>query len=167
MEFFLSSEILLSTKLLEVVYIFMGIISIYTGFKNLLDKEHKNRFGTFIFWTFLGLVLSFGRWLPSIVNGAFIIVMTIPAIFKKVSFGNIKQLPQKELDEIAKKSGLKLFLPALSIGIFAIIFALFTNLGPLVGIGFGVLIAILLLAFFSKKIHQKLFLIMHQMFFPL
>ncbi|BDP79940.1 hypothetical protein EfmAA290_06160 [Enterococcus faecium] len=41
-------------------------------------------------------------------------------------------------------------IPALSIGVFAILFALFTNLGALVGVGVGVFAAMLILMFFSR-----------------
>lgn len=39
MSFFMSSEELLGTKLLEIVYILIGLITIYTGVKNVMDKK--------------------------------------------------------------------------------------------------------------------------------
>lgn len=157
MEFFTSTDISLSKKLLEIVYILMGLISIYTGVKNLLDKTNKNRIGTSIFWILLGIVLGFGRWIPSVINGALIIIITIPAIFKRVSVGEIKKIPEEKIKALGDSIGLKLFIPALSMGIFAIIFA-FTDLGALVGIGVGVIVAIIFLMLFCKDNTPKIIL---------
>ena len=43
MSFFMDSAISLSSKLLECVYIIIGLITIYAGVKNLLDKENPER----------------------------------------------------------------------------------------------------------------------------
>ena len=89
MSFFMSSEELLGTKLLEIVYILIGLITIYTGVKNVMEKKNPSRIGTGIFWIVLGIVLAFGRWIPAKVNGVLIIVMCIPAILQKVKIGKI------------------------------------------------------------------------------
>lgn len=46
MTFFTSQDVALGTKLLEIIYIIMGLITFYTGIKNALDKENPSRFGT-------------------------------------------------------------------------------------------------------------------------
>ncbi|BDP87118.1 permease [Enterococcus faecium] len=110
------------------------------------------------FWTVLGVVIAGGRWLPAIVNGGLIFAMTIPAIAKKVSKGE-SRLPSKEyMEKMSDKLGMKIFIPALSIGVFAILFALFTNLGALVGVGVGVFAAMLILMFFSRDNRPSTFL---------
>ncbi len=157
MSFFLSDDISLSKKLLECLYIVMGLICIYTGAKNGLDKTNKTRVGTAIFWILLGIILGFGKWIPSKVNGALIILMTLPAILNKVGIGEKNPISQEKINAFAEKMGLKLFIPALSMGFFAIMFA-FTSLGALVGIGFGVFVAIILLMCFSKENTPKVFL---------
>lgn len=35
---------------LSVVWIIVGLIAIYAGIKNLLDKENPSRIGTAVFW---------------------------------------------------------------------------------------------------------------------
>lgn len=157
MQFFLSDDVTLSTKLLELIYIFMGIICIYTSFKNLFNKSKPFPFTTFLFWFLLGIVLSFGRWLPPVWSGALIVALTLPAIFKKVDTSKVFSISDEKVSEYAKKFGYKLFLPALSIGVFAIIFAL-NGLGALVGIGAGVLVAIIILMILSKDNTPKVFL---------
>lgn len=156
MSFFTDPNITLDTKLLELLYMFMGVICLYTGFKNLKDETNKHRVGTATFWILLGIVLAFGRWLPSKVSGALIIALTLPTIFKRVGVGEKKSIPQEKIEEYANKIGLKLFLPALSMGIFAIIFALLGS-NALVGIGIGVIVGIMLLMFYSKDNTIKVF----------
>ena len=157
MDFFTSQDITLNAKLLELIYIFIGLICLYTGIKNFKDKTNKNRIGTAIFWCLLGVVIGFGNWIPNKINGALIIVLTLPAIFKKVGTGEKKSIPQEKIQEFANKLGIKLFLPALSIGIFAIIFALL-SFSPLVGIGVGVIVGIILLRIYSKENTINVFL---------
>ncbi|MGX7163538.1 DUF979 domain-containing protein [Enterococcus massiliensis] len=150
MTFFSSSEVLLSEKLLEIIYLVMGLISAGTGIYNLLDHSNKNRFGTGIFWLILGIVIGFGRWIPSVWVGVLILVMTIPAILQKVTKGKSHAASKEYMENMANKIGNRIFLPALSIGFVAIIIALFTKLGALVGVGLGVLLAIVLMMLFSK-----------------
>lgn len=157
MDFFTSQDITLNAKLLELIYIFIGLICLYTGIKNFKDKTNKNRIGTAIFWCLLGVVIGFGNWIPNKINGALIIMLTLPAIFKKVGTGEKKSIPQEKIQESANKIGIKLFLPALSIGIFAIIFALL-SFSPLVGIGVGVIVGIILLRIYSKENTINVFL---------
>ena len=61
MMFFADPAISLSDKLLECVYILIGLITIYAGLKNLFDRENPSRFGTFVFWTSFGVVCAFGK----------------------------------------------------------------------------------------------------------
>lgn len=151
MNFFMAHDVDTGTKCLEVIYIVMGLVLIYTGIRSYSDKSNPHRYGTTFFWLVLGIVLAFGRWLPAVLNGILIFAMTIPAILKRVSKGE-SHLPSKEdLEQISSKIGMKIFIPALCIGVFAIIFALWTKLGALVGVGVGVLAAIVLLMFFSSQ----------------
>lgn len=95
MSFFTDPEILLGDKLLEILYIIMGLVLIYTGIRNINDKTNPHRYGSAFFWTVLGIVIAGGRWLPAIVNGLLIFAMTVPAIAKKVSKGE-SRLPSKQ-----------------------------------------------------------------------
>lgn len=158
MDFFTNPDILLGDKLLEILYIVMGLVLIYTGVRNLTDQTNPHRYGSAFFWTVLGVVIAGGRWLPAIVNGGLIFAMTIPAIAKRVSKGE-SRLPSKAyMEKMSDKLGMKIFIPALSIGVFAILFALFTNLGALVGVGVGVFAAMLILMFFSRDNRLSTFL---------
>lgn len=159
MSFFTSADITLGTKLLEVVYIVMELITIYTGVKNARDKENPSRVGTAVFWCALGIVLAFGRWIPAIIDGILVIVMTLPAIFGKVKIGKSEAPSEKSVDQRYNAIGMKIFAPALSIGVFAILFAIFLpDLGAIVGIGAGIIVSVILLMAFSKENTPKVFL---------
>lgn len=159
MSFFTSADITLGTKLLEVVYIVMGLITIYTGVKNARDKENPSRVGTAVFWCALGIVLAFGRWIPAMIDGILVIVMTLPAIFGKVKIGKSEAPSEKSVDQRYNAIGMKIFAPALSIGVFAILFAIFLpDLGAIVGIGAGIIVSVILLMVFSKENTPKVFL---------
>lgn len=158
MTFFMDHSITLGEKLLEILYIVMGLVILYCGAVNFFDRTNPHRYGTSIFWCALGIVLTFGRWLPPIVSGVLVVIMTIPAIFKKVSKGKGKLASSEYTHQMAQKLGMKIFIPALSIGIFALIFAVFTKLGALVGVGVGVLVAMIVLRVMSSDNKPTVFL---------
>lgn len=158
MSFFMNADITLGAKALEIIYIVIGLITLYTGIKNAIDEENPSRVGTAIFWCSLGIVLGFGRWIPAMVNGVLIIIMTIPAILGKVKIGRQDQPTEEETRNAYNKIGMKIFAPALSIGIFAIIFAMFTSMGALVGVGVGILVSVILLMAYSSDNKPKVFL---------
>ncbi len=159
MSFFTSPDFTLGAKLLEIIYIVMGLIAIYTGVKNAADKENPSRVGTGVFWCVLGIVLAFGRWIPPVADGALIVIMTIPAIFKKVKIGKSEVPTEASASKMFDKIGMKIFVPALSIGLFAIIFAIFfKTLGALVGIGAGIIVSIIILMVYSKENKPGVFL---------
>ena len=159
MSFFTSADFTLGQKLLEIVYIIIGLLTIYTGVKNARDEENPSRVGTGIFWCVLGVVLAFGRWIPPAINGALIILMTIPAILKKVKIGNVEPLTEEYTNEKYRTIGMKIFIPALSIGVFAIIFAVFLpDLGAIVGVGAGIVVSVLILMLLSRENRPGVFL---------
>lgn len=158
MSFFTNPEVLLSQKLLEVLFIIMGFIAIYTGVKNLTDKKNPSPYGTALFWITMGVLIAFGRWIPNLVNGLLVVLMTLPAILRKVSKGGAAAPSHEEMTANFEKIGMKIFLPALAIGLFAIVFALFTKLGALVGVGAGIFVAIVLLMAYSAQNKPQTFL---------
>lgn len=159
MSFFISTDVALGKKLLEIIYIIMGLVTINTGIKNALDKTNPSRFGTAVFWCLLGVILGFGRWIPAQWNGFLILIMVIPAIFHKVKIGTQIVPAAEEVYVKYQKLGMKVFIPALSIGVFAVLFAvLLPDLGAMVGIGAGILVSIILLMIFDKSNTPKVFL---------
>jgi len=152
MSFFMDPEVAMSNKLMEVIYMFIGFMVVYTAVKNLKDKENPNRVGTFTFWFVLGILLAFGRWLPDALSGVLVLVMCVPAILHKVKKGKTDAPSKADTQAAFEAIGMKIFIPALSIGVFAVGAALTTNVlgfSALNGVAFGVFAAFLML--FNKK----------------
>lgn len=161
MSFFTNPEIAFSAKVMEIIYIFMGFMCMYTAFKNLKDKENPSQVGTFIFWFLLGIVLALGQWLPSLVSGILVVLMCLPAVFKKVAKGHADVPTVQETQANYQKIGMKIFAPTLCIGIFAILCAM-TGLGiglsALNGVAIGVVLAMVILMFQNKGNTFKVFM---------
>ena len=156
MAFFTSNDITLMTKLLECVYILIGIICIYTSLRNLTDKDNPSPFGTAIFWGSVGVVIAFGKWIPNLINGVLILLMSASAILGRVKPGKDLSPTAEQTKASFERIGMKIFVPALSIGLFSLVFALI-GWNALVGTGFGVLVAMVLLFAFASENKPKVF----------
>ena len=161
MSFFMSADVSLANKVMEIIYIVMGLLCIYCGVKNLKDKENPEPVGTCIFWSVLGIVLAAGRWLPSVVSGILVVVMCVPAILKKVKKGKVSAATKAETEIAYEKIGMKVFAPTLSIGLFAVLCAI-TGMGiglsALNGVAIGVIVAVILLMFMNRENKPSTFL---------
>jgi len=152
--FFSDPGVNIGTKLLEVIFIIMGLVCVFAAVKNAKDKENRAAIGTCVFWGTLGLVLIAGRYLPPLISGVLIFVMAVPAIIRRVKVGKTNAPTAAQTKAQSEKIGMKIFIPAFSMGIFAIIFALvFTTVSSaaLIGIGVGVIVAILVLMLYDKN----------------
>ncbi|MCE5235854.1 MAG: DUF979 domain-containing protein [Clostridiaceae bacterium] len=151
------AEMTPSNILLEILYFLMGLVALNTGIKNLRDEENPHRVGTFIFWGALALIFLVGKFLNAnftwgpLVTGILVIIMAAPAIIKKMGPGKSEAPSAEEMNKQFEKIGMKIFIPALCIGLFALCFALFTKLNALVGVGCGVLVGAILVMIFDKK----------------
>lgn len=144
---------------LDVVWVIIGLITIYAGIKNLLDKENPSRVGTAVFWCSFGIVCGFGSWLPAKVSGALVLIMCLPPIFKKVKIGKTDNPTKEHTEQQFKKIGMKIFVPAFSVAVCSLFFALFSNMSSMVAITVGVIVAmILLMAFDAKQNKPAVFL---------
>lgn len=144
---------------LNVVWVIIGLITIYAGIKNLLDKENPSRVGTAVFWCSFGIVCGFGSWLPAKVSGALVLIMCLPPIFKKVKIGKTDNPTKEHTEQQFKKIGMKVFVPAFSVAVCSLFFALFSNMSSMVAITVGVIVAmILLMAFDAKQNKPAVFL---------
>lgn len=144
---------------LNVVWVIIGLITIYAGIKNLLDKENPSRVGTAVFWCSFGIVCGFGSWLPAKVSGVLVLIMCLPPIFKKVKIGKTDNPTKEHTEQQFKKIGMKIFAPAFSVAVCSLFFALFSNMSSMVAITVGVIVAmVLLMAFDTKQNKPAVFL---------
>ena len=143
----------------NVVWVIIGLITIYAGIKNLLDKENPSRVGTAVFWCSFGIVCGFGSWLPAKVSGVLVLIMCLPPIFKKVKIGKTDNPTKEHTEQQFKKIGMKIFVPAFSVAVCSLFFALFSNMSSMVAITVGVIVAmVLLMAFDTKQNKPAVFL---------
>ena len=144
---------------LNVVWVIIGLITIYAGIKNLLDKENPSRVGTAVFWCSIGIDCGFGSWLPAKVTGVLVLIMCLPPIFKKVKIGKTDNPTKEHTEQQFKKIGMKIFVPAFSVAVCSLFFALFSNMSSMVAITVGVIVAmVLLMAFDAKQNKPAVFL---------
>lgn len=137
--------------LLEVFYIIGGLIAIVAAYSALKDKEHPHGKETALFWVLFGFVFIAGKYIPSWVVGAILLVMGVLTATKRVTFGSLKNAPDAFREKSAETLKNKIFIPALAIGVVAFVIAQFIpNLGGLVGLGFGALTATILAMILTK-----------------
>lgn len=137
--------------ILEVMYIFCGIVLIVSGVYAFNDKQNPKRLGSSLFWTLFGILFMAGPYLNKALVGAILLIMGILTATKNVKVGSLKNSSDEARRERAKKMGNKIFLPAISIGVTAFSVAQFTKLGGLVGLGIGALIALVLTMVVTKE----------------
>ena len=146
---FIQVNEVLGANLLNMVWVIIGLIAIYAGVKNLLDKENPSRYGTALFWCSFGVVCGFGTWLPAKLSGVLVIVMCLPPIFKKVKVGKVDNPSKEHTIEQYQKVGMKIFFPAVCVGIFSLVFAFFSNLSSMVAVTLGVIVAMIILMLYN------------------
>lgn len=155
---FLKIDPAINSAIVPFVWVIMGLIAIYTGIKNLLDKKNPHPIGTAVFWCSFGIVCAFGTWLPAKLSGLLVIIMCMPPIFKKVSSGTVNAPTKEYTAGQFKKLGMKIFIPAFVVAVCSLCFALFTNISSYIGITIGVIIAVIILMCYDKSNTPGVFL---------
>lgn len=111
----------------EIVYGLCGLVSIITAVISLKDK--KNPIGTLLFWGILGLLFMFGKVIVlnvpygGAIIGGLLIVLGGFTLTKQVKVADIKSATKEEITENSKKVGNKIFIPAVLIGVVAMLLA--------------------------------------------
>lgn len=141
----------LQSIILEIIYVIAGMIAIIAGYFAYRDKAHRARIQTGLFWLVLGIIFIFGKVIPAKVIGGMIVFLGVLTATKRVIPGSLEIVNEEFRLKAAKKIGNKLFIPALAIGVIAFFFGQFIpELGGLVGLGVGSVVA-LILAFIMTK----------------
>lgn len=137
--------------LLEGLYVLSGLIAFMTGIMALRDNEHPARIGTASFWMIVGVLFIFGKYIPSNINGFLILIMGVLTAARQVKFGSLKEASDEFRANQSKRLGNKIFIPALTISVFAFGIAQFSSLGGLVGLGIGALTALIIAMVLTKS----------------
>ena len=136
---------------LKAVYALTGCVLFVFSCLNLRDRTNPSRVGTALFWFILGVIFAFGGTLPTWVTG--LLVLSLVAIDGAGRVGRGVSDDVTKSGQIQAKLtslGNKIFLPALFIPLVTFAFAiafrrlgLNTNEGPLIGLGYSGVAALL------------------------
>lgn len=143
-------EFFTSSNTLEIFYFIIGIILLYYAYLTWKDKEHKQKTGTILFWIILAVLFMFGKWLPPVVSGILVVIIAIDAGIGKIGKGSYFNTSKEFKERQRKKFGNKLLIPILIISGVAILFAI-VGWNPLIGLGFGSVIALVLNRLYIPK----------------
>ncbi|MGL4394004.1 MAG: DUF979 domain-containing protein [Brevinema sp.] len=126
---------------LEIIYAISGFIAVMAGLYTFKDKNHRSKIGTALFWIIFGLIFIFGKHIPSYITGILIIMMGLLSVFKKVQLVNLDDSSDEFKEAQSVKIGAKIWIPALSIGVIAMLLSPIPALGGLVSIGLAALLS--------------------------
>ena len=148
-------EILYKMQPLDYVYLLVGIILFIFAIQSFLDKEHKYRIGTGLFWLLYSISFIFGSYLSKEINGWLVIVMAGIVLVKQLGKGHYFESAIEFKKGEAVRIGNVIFVPALLVGIITFIIGFFTKLGALVGLGIAAIIAMCAALYITKgKLNQ-------------
>ena len=148
-------ELIYKMQPLDYVYLLVGIILFIFAIQSFLDKEHKYRIGTGLFWLLYSISFIFGSYLSKEINGWLVIVMAGIVLVKQLGKGHYFESPIELKKGEAVRIGNVIFVPALLVGIITFIIGFFTKLGALVGLGIAAIIAMCAALYITKgKLNQ-------------
>ena len=143
-------EILYKMQPLDYVYLLVGIILFIFAIQSFLDKEHKYRIGTGLFWLLYSVSFIFGSYLSKEINGWLVIAMAAIVLVKQLGKGHYFESPIEFKKGEAVRIGNVIFVPALLVGIITFFIGFFTKLGALVGLGIAAIIAMCAALYITK-----------------
>ena len=143
-------EIFYKMQPLDYVYLLVGIILFIFAIQSFLDKEHKYRIGTGLFWLLYSVSFIFGSYLSKEINGWLVIAMAAIVLVKQLDKGHYFESPIEFKKGEAVRIGNVIFVPALLVGIITFFIGFFTKLGALVGLGIAAIIAMCAALFITK-----------------
>ena len=143
-------ELIYKMQPLDYVYLLVGIILFIFAIQSFLDKEHKYRIGTGLFWLLYSVSFIFGSYLSKEINGWLVIAMAAIVLVKQLGKGNYFESPIEFKKGEAVRIGNVIFVPALLVGIITFFIGFFTKLGALVGLGIAAIIAMCAALYITK-----------------
>lgn len=143
-------EILYKMQPLDYVYLLVGIILFIFAIQSFLDKEHKYRIGTGLFWLLYSISFIFGSYLSKEINGWLVIAMAVIVLVKQLGKGHYFESSIEFKKGEAVRIGNVIFVPALLVGIITFFIGFFTKLGALVGLGIAAIIAMCAALYITK-----------------
>lgn len=142
-------------SIMELFYIFGGVIPLIASFYAFKDQNNPTRLGTALFWFVFGLMFVFGKWVPSFIVGIGIIILGLLTITKQVNITNLPDTSDAHKETASITIGQKIWIPTLSIGVIAMLLSPLKYVGGLVSLGISSFVAFLLAAYFTKDSLKK------------
>ncbi len=149
--------------LTEIMYIVIGLIMWSITVKILKDKEHPKRVTSALFWGLLGVTFIFPNigvlWgsesakLPPVAVGYIVLILAVLAAFNRIDMGKVKEASKEEKQASADRLKNWIFIPAVSIALFMLLFATLPatkKLGSLVALGLASLAALIVALITTK-----------------
>ena len=140
--------------MLEILYKMQPLDYVYLLFifaiQSFLDKEHKYRIGTGLFWLLYSISFIFGSYLSKEINGWLVIAMAAIVLVKQLGKGHYFESSIEFKKGEAVRIGNVIFVPALLVGIITFFIGFFTKLGALVGLGIAAIIAMCAALYITK-----------------
>ena len=109
----------IGTYLPELFYALCGLVSFDTAYRATKNEEAK--LGTSLFWFILGVIFMFGKIIPPLAIGILLVIMGCLTAFKQVKLGKFVESTPAFRKAASKKVKNKIFIPAVAIGIMALI----------------------------------------------
>lgn len=145
-------------------YIIVGVLLATIAIFTLLDKTHPKRLTSSIFWLIYALIFLVGNYLPEALVGIMVIAMALLAGSGKVIGGKHQQPDLTQRQQDAKRFGNRLFIPAVTIPLVAVVATLLPkgfSIGNLqiidpksatiIGVGIGCILALFIGAAITKS----------------
>lgn len=128
----------------EIIYTLCGLVALDAAWRGL--KNEKGKYGTFVFWALLGIIFIFGKFIPYAFTGVMLCVMGILTATKQVQMGIFKESTKEEREIANTPIKSKIFIPAVTVGVMAVLLSFITIDGkPLNGavmIGIACIVAL-------------------------
>lgn len=149
----------MGAKILEIMYIVIGLIILMNAVKSFRNTELKSRHITGLFWLILSFTFIFpnlnvftgkeGLLIPDYVIGYLVVIMAILSLSRRVVMNNYKVADASYVAQRAKAIGSIIFIPAVAIGILSFVIyeiqdRLTWELGSIGSLGVAILISTLL-----------------------
>ena len=103
----------------EFFYVLCGLVCFLTAYR--ARKNESARVGTILFWALTGIIFMCGKILPSAAVGGMLVVMGCLTVTKQVKIGKFEESTPEFRQASSEKIGTKIFLPAIAVGLIALI----------------------------------------------
>lgn len=143
----------LSTIVAEIFYCVIGALFALNGVKALKDTGLKTRIPTAAFWFIVAFTFVAGPYIPKWITGVCVVAMACLTASRKVKQSASNVPSAEETRRNADKHGFKVFIPAVTLALTAVLVATFWKaLGANNAIGVSALVALIVaLCLFKAK----------------